>query len=111
MRKLPRQGKKRGKKLPRQKKKLPRLGKKRGKKLPRLKKKLPRKKTVKITSVQKLILDYIQQNPKSSRTEITAKLGSITEDGVKYNLKVLQQKGLLRRVGPDFGGHWEVISD
>lgn len=103
MRKLPRQGKKRGKKLPRQKKKkLPRQGKKRGKKL-------PRKKTVKITSVQKLILDYIQQNPKSSRTEITAKLGSITEDGVKYNLKVLQQKGLLRRVGPDFGGHWEII--
>ncbi len=69
------------------------------------------KKKIKITSVQKLILDYIQQNPKSSRTEITAKLGGITEDGVKYNLKVLQQKGLLKRVGPDKGGHWEIISD
>ncbi len=69
------------------------------------------KRTVKITSVQKLILEHIQQNPQTTRAEIAGKLTDITEDGVKYNLKVLQQKGLLKRVGPDKGGYWEIISE
>ena len=33
----------------------------------------------------------------------------ITDSGVKYHLRKMQEKGLLRRVGPDKGGHWELI--
>ncbi len=40
--------------------------------------------------------------------EIASQLGNITEDGVKYNLKVLQEKGVLKRVGPAKGGYWEI---
>jgi len=40
---------------------------------------------------------------------IAEHIGDITEDGVKYNLKRLQSIGLLRRIGPDFGGCWEVL--
>lgn len=65
----------------------------------------------KISPVQKEILVLIKDNAYTSRSEIIQKLGKIMEDGVKYSLKVLQQKGLLRRVGADFGGHWELIGN
>ena len=32
-----------------------------------------------------------------------------TEDGIYWNIKRLRQRGVIRRVGPDKGGHWEVI--
>ena len=35
----------------------------------------------------------------------------ITEDGIKYHLKVLQEKGIIKRVGPDKGGYWKVLTD
>jgi ATP-dependent DNA helicase RecG len=28
---------------------------------------------------------------------------------VEDNIKILQEKGLVRRVGPDKGGYWELI--
>jgi ATP-dependent DNA helicase RecG len=30
---------------------------------------------------------------------------------VERNIKKLQEKGLLKRVGPDKGGRWEVIGE
>ncbi|MBI4668724.1 MAG: hypothetical protein HY747_06000 [Elusimicrobia bacterium] len=33
----------------------------------------------------------------------------ISEDGIKYHLRQMQRKGLVRRIGPDKGGRWEVI--
>ena len=35
-------------------------------------------------------------------------IADITTDGIKYNLKRLQDIGVLKRIGPDFGGHWLV---
>jgi ATP-dependent DNA helicase RecG len=54
------------------------------------------------------ILALIQEKPEITRQEMADKLG-ITDSGVKYHLEKMQGKGLLRRVGPDRGGHWEVI--
>ena len=34
----------------------------------------------------------------------------LTEDGVYYHVKNLRTQGILRRIGGDKGGHWEVIS-
>ncbi len=64
-----------------------------------------------VTAVQKNILAYLQKNPTSGRAEIATALGGITEDGVKYNLKVLQKKGLLKRIGPNKGGYWTVVPE
>ena len=73
--------------------------------------KLPRKTTQKISAIQKEIVDFLRNNPKASRSEITTYVGSITEDGVKYHLKVLQNKSVIKRIGPDKGGYWKVLSD
>jgi ATP-dependent DNA helicase RecG len=37
------------------------------------------------------------------------KSADITEDGVKYHLNRLKTDGVIRRIGPDKGGHWEVV--
>ena len=36
---------------------------------------------------------------------------NLTEDGIYWQLKQLKAKGIIRRVGPDKGGHWEVIGN
>ena len=54
------------------------------------------------------IIALIRQNPEITRQELAMELG-ITEDGIKYHLKKMLDRGLLRRVGPDKGGYWEVI--
>ena len=54
------------------------------------------------------IIEIIRNNPKITNRELAEMLG-ITEDGVYYNTKKLRAKGVLRRVGGDFGGHWEII--
>jgi ATP-dependent DNA helicase RecG len=54
------------------------------------------------------ILELIVSNPKISRVELAAEIG-ITADGVKYQLDKLRKQGILRRVGPDKGGYWEIV--
>ncbi|MGM9792662.1 MAG: ATP-binding protein [Candidatus Cryptobacteroides sp.] len=55
-----------------------------------------------------LILDTIKKNPSLTNKELAAICG-ITTDGVYYQLKQLKASGKIRRVGPNKGGHWEVI--
>jgi ATP-dependent DNA helicase RecG len=57
------------------------------------------------------ILDVLRKNPALSRREIADILGNITEDGVKYQLSQLKANGKIKRVGPDRGGHWEVMGE
>jgi ATP-dependent DNA helicase RecG len=55
------------------------------------------------------IFALIQHKLEITRQELAIELG-ITDSGVKYHLKKMQAKGLIRRVGPDKGGHWEVAN-
>ena len=64
-------------------------------------------KTTQITT--RKILGILADEPEASRLRIAELLGDITEDGVKYQLAKLKRQGLIRRVGPDKGGHWEVL--
>ncbi|MBI3057044.1 MAG: putative DNA binding domain-containing protein [Betaproteobacteria bacterium] len=57
------------------------------------------------------ILAALRSNPAGSRREIAELLGDITEDGVKYHLGKLRSQGRIRRIGPDKGGHWEIVRD
>ena len=57
---------------------------------------------------QKKILEYLRIHPKATRLEVSKALGDITEDGVKYAIARLQEKGLLERVGGRKQGEWIV---
>ena len=73
--------------------------------------KLPRKTTQKISAIQIRIVDSLRNNPKANRRDIATSMSGITEDGVKYHLKVFQNKSAIKRIGPDEGGYWKVLSD
>jgi len=55
------------------------------------------------------ILNLIKDNPRLTQVELSAKTG-LTRRGVEWNLKQLKQKGILKRIGPDKGGYWEIYS-
>jgi len=50
----------------------------------------------------------IQDNPQISQDKIAEIIG-ITTDGVFWNIKKLKNKGILKRIGADKGGYWEII--
>ena len=54
------------------------------------------------------ILECIMDNEFVSRKDL-AEMCGISQDGIKWQLRQMQQQGLIRRVGPDRGGHWEII--
>ena len=61
-----------------------------------------------LTETQQKILLCIEENPKISQTKISEKIG-LRALNVYRNMIALQESGLIRRVGPAKGGHWEII--
>lgn len=64
--------------------------------------------TVNLTEVQQNIVNAIKQNQFVSQTEIAKEL-SLARETVNRNMKKLQEQGIIKRVGADKNGHWEVI--
>ena len=64
-------------------------------------------KTTTETTTEKIVR-LIRKNPHITNKELAAACG-ITEDGVNWNIKKLRKNNIIRRVGGDFGGHWEVL--
>ena len=56
------------------------------------------------------IISAITNNSNVTRRELAEMIG-ITPDGAKKALESLKRNGLIRRIGPDKGGYWEVVSD
>ena len=61
----------------------------------------------KIKSYQ-IILEMIEDNPNITIAELARRM-NFSEKGIKKNLAKLKEMGKLVRVGPDRGGHWEVV--
>ena len=53
-------------------------------------------------------LSTLRKNPYISRKELAKMLG-ISEDGVKYHLRKLKNKGLIEHMGTAKGGYWKVL--
>ncbi|MCG2726804.1 MAG: winged helix-turn-helix transcriptional regulator [Elusimicrobia bacterium] len=74
--------------------------------------KVPEKVTVKVpekvTTNQNKILKKIAGNSRITAKELAVVVG-ISERKIKENIGKLKEKRLLCRIGPDRGGHWEII--
>ncbi|MEA4839912.1 MAG: HTH domain-containing protein [Bacteroidales bacterium] len=53
------------------------------------------------------IVGFLSENNTLSAKSIANKM-DMTERTVQRYLKTLAEKGLIRRIGPAKGGHWEV---
>ena len=56
---------------------------------------------------ENVILELIKENPYIQRKELVSRLG-IHESSVKRRLASLQEKGIIKHIGPSKGGYWEV---
>lgn len=54
------------------------------------------------------IIEAIVKKSDISQKELAELIG-ITDDGIKYHITRLRKKGILKRIGPDKGGHWEIV--
>ena len=71
-------------------------------------KKVTAKVSVKVTVNQQKILDVIKENPFVTQEELAQIIG-LSRKSIIQNMKKLQENGLLKRVGADKNGHWEVL--
>ena len=55
------------------------------------------------------ILDYLRQHPEAILTDLAKEL-QISYKGVEWHFTRLKKEGLIRHIGPNNGGHWEVVS-
>ncbi len=60
-------------------------------------------------SSRELILALLRDHPYMSARDLAERIG-ISPKGVEKNLRILKENGSLRRVGPDKGGKWEVLT-
>jgi len=63
---------------------------------------------VKISELQREICSLIEKNKDATYDEIAQIVGK-NRTTVMRNIADLKEKGIIRRVGPDKGGHWEVV--
>jgi len=62
----------------------------------------------KLSANQKMILENIKKEPLISAKELAVLVG-ISPRKIEENIAKLKLKGVLERLGPDKGGHWEII--
>ena len=60
-------------------------------------------------NISKLI-STIQENPSITIDKLADILG-LTKDGVRWNIRNLQKNGVMRRVGSNRSGYWEIIQN
>ena len=71
-------------------------------------KKVTVKVSVKVTVNQQKILDVIKENPFVTQEELAQIIG-LSRKSIIQNMKKLQENGLLKHIGADKNGHWEVV--
>ena len=56
------------------------------------------------------ILQAIEKNPYITTSELSQLIG-LSISGIEKNLRQLKEQNKIKRIGPDKGGHWEVVKD
>lgn len=58
-------------------------------------------------TTQEKIIKLIIENPDITQSEIANKL-NLSRDGIKYNIKILKDNGIIERIGSTKSGYWKV---
>lgn len=70
-------------------------------------KKVTQKVTVKVTTNQQKIIDTIKKNPYVTQEELSDIVG-IARKNIITNMKKLQDSGIIKRIGANKNGHWQI---
>ena len=55
------------------------------------------------------LLEIVKRHPAATQAEMMMRLGIKSRNAIQKHIANLKKAGRLRRIGPDKGGHWEVI--
>lgn len=64
--------------------------------------------TEKVTEKQFAIIELLRVSPNITQAQIASQIG-ISRHHVAINISKLKNMNLIRRIGSDRGGHWEII--
>lgn len=62
-----------------------------------------------LSRLQREILVKVQEAPSYTRSQLASMIDNASLSGVISALSRLQELGIIRHVGPDKGGHWELL--
>ncbi|MBR5434681.1 MAG: putative DNA binding domain-containing protein [Bacteroidales bacterium] len=54
------------------------------------------------------VIENVLENSVETSASLAKHFG-VNERTIRRDLQFLQAKGIIRRVGPDKGGHWEIV--
>ena len=63
----------------------------------------------KLSTTRAKIVRIIWKNPNATAQSISKEI-NIASRNVQEHLRILQEQGVIRRIGPDKGGNWEIIA-
>ena len=63
----------------------------------------------KLSTTRAKIVRIIWKNPNATAQSISKEI-NIASRNVQEHLRKLQEQGVIRRIGPDKGGHWEILA-
>ena len=63
----------------------------------------------KLSTTRAKIVRIIWKNPNATALSISKEI-DIASRNVQEHLRKLQEQGVIRRIGPDKAGHWEIIA-
>ena len=53
------------------------------------------------------ILKLIKENPHITQEELV-KMTGLSRRGIEWNILKLKNEDIIKRIGPDKGGHWKI---
>lgn len=62
-----------------------------------------------LSRLQREILVKVQEDSSYTRSQLASMIDNASLSGVISALSRLQELGIIRHVGPDKGGHWELL--
>lgn len=68
----------------------------------------PEKLPEKLSDLQQVIIDKMLANPKVTYLQLASIRGK-SKEAIRKNIDKLKKMGLVRRIGPAKGGHWQPI--
>jgi len=64
---------------------------------------------IKLTEVEKTIIDFLEKDPGLSKSKIS-KMIELSESSVKRIFNDLQKKGVIKHFGPNKTGYWRILN-
>jgi ATP-dependent DNA helicase RecG len=64
----------------------------------------------KLPELQKIVINNMLKNSRITYAQLAGITGK-SREAIRKNINKLKEAGLIKRIGPDKGGYWQVFTD